>query len=116
MRPTDTICRTDVRVQSAKVSLEGNLALPEVTHGIVVFAHGSGSSRHGPRLPMRAVEAMLFSCPHVDPRNSAGPEPERSPHAYSETFRPLCARGCLQKTNLVGQEKPCISPFCWVPF
>jgi dienelactone hydrolase len=29
--------------------LEGNLALPEGAHGIVLFAHGSGSSRHSPR-------------------------------------------------------------------
>jgi len=30
-------------------TLEGNLALPAQATGIVVFAHGSGSSRHSPR-------------------------------------------------------------------
>lgn len=31
------------------VLLEGNLGMPEEARGIVVFAHGSGSSRHSPR-------------------------------------------------------------------
>ena len=29
--------------------LEGNLSLPEKAHGLVLFVHGSGSSRHSPR-------------------------------------------------------------------
>src|SRR5882672_1245115 len=29
--------------------LEGDLIIPERAHGMVVFAHGSGSSRHSPR-------------------------------------------------------------------
>jgi predicted alpha/beta-hydrolase family hydrolase len=31
------------------VTLEGALATPAETQGVVVFAHGSGSSRHSPR-------------------------------------------------------------------
>jgi dienelactone hydrolase len=31
------------------VELEGELALPDLPLGVVVFAHGSGSSRHSPR-------------------------------------------------------------------
>lgn len=31
------------------VTLEGNLDLPENSQGVVLFAHGSGSSRHSPR-------------------------------------------------------------------
>jgi dienelactone hydrolase len=31
------------------VTLEGNLSLPEGAGGVVLFAHGSGSSRHSPR-------------------------------------------------------------------
>lgn len=31
------------------VILEGDLVLPEAAQGLVVFAHGSGSSRHSPR-------------------------------------------------------------------
>jgi alpha-beta hydrolase superfamily lysophospholipase len=38
-----------VHVQVKAVSLEGALAIPEAAHGVVLFAHGSGSSRHSPR-------------------------------------------------------------------
>jgi dienelactone hydrolase len=36
-------------VRIPPVGLEGDLILPENAAGIVVFAHGSGSSRHSPR-------------------------------------------------------------------
>jgi putative phosphoribosyl transferase len=39
------------------VGLEGSLAVPENAQGIVLFAHGSGSSRHSPR--NRYVAEML---------------------------------------------------------
>jgi putative phosphoribosyl transferase len=38
-----------VRVAAGDVTIEGNLSLPERARGIVLFAHGSGSSRHSPR-------------------------------------------------------------------
>jgi dienelactone hydrolase len=38
-----------VQIATGSAFLEGNLVLPEDPHGIVVFAHGSGSSRHSPR-------------------------------------------------------------------
>ncbi len=38
-----------VRIQAGQVQLEGNLALPEGAKGVVLFAHGSGSSRFSPR-------------------------------------------------------------------
>jgi dienelactone hydrolase len=38
-----------VRVAAGRVTLEGNLSLPEGARGIVLFAHGSGSSRHSSR-------------------------------------------------------------------
>ncbi|HEU4525219.1 MAG TPA: hypothetical protein VFR62_09360 [Gemmatimonadales bacterium] len=31
------------------VTLEGDLSVPEGAHAVVLFAHGSGSSRHSPR-------------------------------------------------------------------
>jgi putative phosphoribosyl transferase len=34
---------------STNTILEGNLIIPKAAEGIVVFAHGSGSSRHSPR-------------------------------------------------------------------
>jgi putative phosphoribosyl transferase len=39
--------RIDLRLDD--IVLEGHLAIPEEPHGIVLFAHGSGSSRHSPR-------------------------------------------------------------------
>ena len=38
-----------VQVPAGSVTLEGNLTLPEESRGIVLFAHGSGSSRHSSR-------------------------------------------------------------------
>jgi len=38
-----------VHVTAGPITLEGNLAIPDGAHGIVLFAHGSGSSRHSPR-------------------------------------------------------------------
>jgi putative phosphoribosyl transferase len=38
-----------VRVPTEDIPLEGNLTIPANSRGIVLFAHGSGSSRHSPR-------------------------------------------------------------------
>ncbi len=38
-----------VRIEIDGATLEGNLSLPEGARGAVLFAHGSGSSRHSPR-------------------------------------------------------------------
>jgi hypothetical protein len=38
-----------VQIPTGHVKLEGNLNIPNGTQGIVLFAHGSGSSRHSPR-------------------------------------------------------------------
>src|SRR5256886_1660990 len=46
-----------VRIDAGGVQLEGDLALPSGARGVVVFAHGSGSSRFSPR--NRAVAAAL---------------------------------------------------------
>jgi putative phosphoribosyl transferase len=44
-----TIRELRINLQLDEVTLEGHLAVPEDPHGIVIFAHGSGSSRHSPR-------------------------------------------------------------------
>jgi putative phosphoribosyl transferase len=44
-----TIREIRVDLQLDEVTLEGHLAIPEDPYGIVIFAHGSGSSRHSPR-------------------------------------------------------------------
>ncbi len=38
-----------VKATAGEVELEGFLTIPKSTTGIVLFAHGSGSSRHSPR-------------------------------------------------------------------
>ena len=38
-----------VRIPAGDVALEGNLRIPDAASGLVVFAHGSGSSRFSPR-------------------------------------------------------------------
>jgi len=38
-----------VSIPCGEVTLEGELAIPSGSNGVVVFAHGSGSSRHSPR-------------------------------------------------------------------
>jgi putative phosphoribosyl transferase len=38
-----------VQVSVGQATLEGNLSIPKGSKGIVLFAHGSGSSRHSPR-------------------------------------------------------------------
>ena len=50
----DTLVRVLVRVQTADVALEADLAIPDGARGVVLFAHGSGSSRHTPRNRMVA--------------------------------------------------------------
>lgn len=47
----------DVVVHAGPVRLGGELTVPEGATGIVVFAHGSGSSRHSPR--NRSVSTSL---------------------------------------------------------
>jgi putative phosphoribosyl transferase len=42
-------CDIDVSIPVGAVTLEGHLHLPEPVTGVVLFAHGSGSSRHSPR-------------------------------------------------------------------
>jgi len=49
----------EVVVHAGGVRLAGHLTVPEVCSGLVVFAHGSGSSRHSPR--NRFVAAALNS-------------------------------------------------------
>jgi putative phosphoribosyl transferase len=56
-----------VRISPGDVELEGDLSVPDGASGIVLFAHGSGSSRHSPRnryvgeaLRKRGLGTLLF--------------------------------------------------------
>jgi len=52
-----TTCTTARRIATAGADLDGDLSVPEHAAGLVLFAHGSGSSRHSPR--NRAVAEAL---------------------------------------------------------
>ena len=39
----------EARIPAGRAELEGELIVPPDAPGIVLFAHGSGSSRHSPR-------------------------------------------------------------------
>src|SRR6266540_253321 len=41
--------KRDVEIPAGNVSLPGDLTLPSEVSGVVIFAHGSGSSRRSPR-------------------------------------------------------------------
>jgi dienelactone hydrolase len=64
--------------------LEGDLVVPERSHGIVLFAHGSGSDRHSPR--NRAVADTLnaagFATLLIDLLTSAEEEVDRGSGRY----------------------------------
>ena len=53
---TPTAGARPVRIQVGTIVMLGDLALPDDCHGIVLFAHGSGSSRHSPRNRYVAAE------------------------------------------------------------
>src|SRR6266576_6418897 len=40
---------SELQIQAGRAVLSGNLTIPENATGLVLFAHGSGSSRHSPR-------------------------------------------------------------------
>jgi putative phosphoribosyl transferase len=64
-----------VLIEAGRVLLRGDLAIPEDAKGLVLFAHGSGSSRKSPRnryvaseLDKRAIATLLFDLltPHEE--------------------------------------------------
>src|SRR5262245_42907194 len=47
--PEALVITRDVRIPAGRAHLEGELKIPAGAPGVVLFAHGSGSSRHSPR-------------------------------------------------------------------
>lgn len=54
---TDIMLERDILIELDNVTLEGTLTVPDGPKGIVLFSHGSGSSRHSPR--NRSVAGVL---------------------------------------------------------
>ena len=48
-RPLFCLVMTEVQIPAGRAVLSGNLTIPENALALVLFAHGSGSSRHSPR-------------------------------------------------------------------
>src|SRR5207245_11267735 len=46
---TGTALASEVQIRSGAAMLQGELSIPGGAKGVVLFAHGSGSSRHSPR-------------------------------------------------------------------
>ncbi len=64
---TISLTSTEITVQAGDVALKGDLTIPDDACGLVVFAHGSGSSRHSLRnryvagvLNQVALATLLF--------------------------------------------------------
>jgi putative phosphoribosyl transferase len=55
-RPTKQSPPAPVRIPAGNVELDGDLTLPPDARGLVLFAHGSGSSRHSSRNRFVAAE------------------------------------------------------------
>jgi putative phosphoribosyl transferase len=55
--PVDHRVDKDVEIPLDGIRLAGHLCIPEKAEGVVIFAHGSGSSRHSPR--NRSVASLL---------------------------------------------------------
>ena len=49
LTPDRPVVDADIEIPAAAVTLSGHATVPQGARGIVVFAHGSGSSRHSPR-------------------------------------------------------------------
>ena len=59
--------KSEVMIETGKTMLQGTLSIPKSCAGIVLFAHGSGSSRHSPRnryvaqvLQSKGIGTLLF--------------------------------------------------------
>src|SRR5258706_16454989 len=58
--PLGSLSRVEgVRIPVGDVALNGDLTLPSAARGLVLFAHGSGSSRHSSRNQLGARELNL---------------------------------------------------------
>ncbi len=62
-----------VHIPAGKVVLEGDFGIPGAARGVVLFAHGSGSSRHSPRnryvaqvLSQAGLATLLFDLLTID--------------------------------------------------
>jgi len=97
----------EVRIPVGAAALTGNLDVPAHARGIVLFAHGSGSSRHSPRnvwvageLQRAGIATLLF-----DLLTSA--EEARDIHTREHRFDiPLLATRLVDATHWIDAQPP----------
>ena len=82
---TDVVTPHPVRLEIAGIALHADLALPSGAAGLVVFAHGSGSSRHSSR--NRAVAQVLQASGLATLLLDLLTEPEERADAVTGEFR-----------------------------
>jgi len=95
----------EVSIDLGKVTLQGTLGLPKDSEAIVLFAHGSGSSRHSPRnryvaqvLQSQGIGTLLFDLLTVE---------EESIDNYSGELRfdiPLLASRLIDVTRWLTER------------
>lgn len=94
-----------VWIASGAVNLEGSLTQPETVRGIILFAHGSGSSRNSPRNQYVAEElnkagfsTLLFD---LLTRDEEATDQEKAEHRFNITF---LAERLIDATQWVAQN------------
>ena len=97
---------SEVQIQAGRAGLSGDLTIPEGAAGLLLFAHGSGSSRHSPRnqfvartLNRAGVGTLLFDL--------LTPE-EEALDIYTREHRfniGLLAERLMHATKWAGQQK-----------
>ncbi len=91
------------------VTLEADLALPEAPQGLVVFAHGSGSSRHSPR--NRYVAQILQQAGLATLLLDLLTSQEEAADLYTRQYRfdiALLARRLVGVTDWARREAPTV--------
>lgn len=95
-----------VRIQAGAVELDGDLCIPDEASGLVLFAHGSGSSRHSPR--NRFVAGQLQEAGIATLLMDLLTSEEEEEDAYSGEFRfdiDLLARRLVDATFWVAEQE-----------
>lgn len=106
-RTTRDVWEEPVRVAAGRATLDGNLTIPPGARGIVLFAHGSGSSRHSPRnrfvageLQAAGLATLLFDL--LTPEEEA--VDVRTAHLRFDIG--LLAERLAHATDWLGQHEP----------
>ncbi|HEY3396564.1 MAG TPA: hypothetical protein VGM19_02795 [Armatimonadota bacterium] len=106
MLPTQTVQELAVQLDLQDAQLHGDLRLPATPRGIILFAHGSGSSRRSPR--NRFVARALGEAGLATFLFDLLTEREEATDAYTAEFRfdlPRLTRRLLGATRWIRAQK-----------